>query len=124
MGFGFPVIGIPHFAVGVDVAGGGLGIEFPIMAAEGLEEGETLWNAGVVQKVIECVFDQTGISAAAVENFPDGGCVGLDHLLVERLERSESRREILKQILIGFGIGQSVLLWPVLGIHSGTSLLS
>ena len=85
MGLGFPVIGIPHIAVGVDVVGGGARVDFPVMAAEGFEEGETLWDAGVVQKVIECVFDQAGIMAAGVENFADGGHVGLDGLPVERV---------------------------------------
>jgi len=73
MGLGFQVFGIPHLAVGVDVAGGGAGVDFPIVAAERFEEGETLWNAGVVQKVIEGVCDQAGIAAAAAENFPNGG---------------------------------------------------
>ena len=62
---GFSFIGIPHLAVGVDVAGRGLGINFPIMAAERFKEGEPLRNAGVVQKVIECALDQVGIAAAA-----------------------------------------------------------
>ena len=77
---GFPVLGIPQIAVGIDVAGGGLRIEFPVVAAEGFEEGETLWNAGVVEKVIEGEFDQAGIAAAATEDFADGGCLGFGGL--------------------------------------------
>jgi hypothetical protein len=79
---GFSFIGIPHLAVDVDVAGGGLGIDFPVMAAERFKEGEPLRNAGVVQKVIERTLDQVGIAATAAENFPDGGRVSLDRLPV------------------------------------------
>ena len=94
------------------------------MAAEGLEEGETLWNAGVVQKVIECLFNQSGIPTTVAENFPDGGCVGLDRLLVEYLERGDGRREVAKQCPVGVGVGRRCRLWRALGFHSATSLLS
>jgi hypothetical protein len=59
------------------------------MAAEGFEEGEARWNAGVVQKMIKGVFDQTGIPAAVQEDFPDDRRVNLDRLLVECLERGD-----------------------------------
>jgi hypothetical protein len=106
MGLGLPVFGIPHLAVGVDVASGGLGVEIPIIAAEGFEEGEPLGNAGVVQKVIEGLFNQTGIPTTVAENFPDGGSVGLDRLLVERLERSEDRRDIIEQVPVSVRVGR------------------
>ena len=48
---------VPHLTVGIDVVRGGLGVDLPVVAAEGFEAGEALRNAGVVQKVIEGVFD-------------------------------------------------------------------
>jgi hypothetical protein len=85
----------------MDVAGCSLRVDFPVIAAEGFEEGETIRNAGVVQKVIEGVFEQAGIEAAATEDFEDGGSLGFDSLLVECLERGDDRREIIKQAAIG-----------------------
>jgi hypothetical protein len=103
---GFSFIGIPHLAVDVDVAGGGLGIDFPVMAAERFKEGEPLRNAGVVQKVIERALDQVGIAATAAENFSDGGRVSLDRLPVECVERGDDRRKIIEQapVVVGSGI--------------------
>ena len=104
---GFSFIGIPHLAVDVDVAGGGLWIDFPVMAAERFKEGEPLRNAGVVQKVIERALDQVGIAATAAENFSDGGRVSFDRLPVECVERCDDCREIIEQAPVGVGSGRS-----------------
>lgn len=90
----------PHFAIGEDVVGGGLWVDLPVVAAERLEAGEPLRNAGMVQEVIEGVFDQTGIPAAILEDVSDGRGEVCDRLLVERLERSDGCCEVTEQALV------------------------
>lgn len=91
---------VPHLTISEDVAGSGLRVDLPVVAAEGFEAGEALRNAGMVQQVIEGVFDQAGIPAAVLEDFTDCGGKGLDRLLVERLERGNDCREVTEQALV------------------------
>jgi len=95
-----------------------LGIDLPIVAAEGFEEGKPLGNASVIQKMIKVVFDQTGIPAAAKEDFLNRGRMSLDGLLVECLERGDDRRDIMEQVPVGVRVRRYRLLWRALGFDS------
>jgi len=91
---------VPHFPVGVDVSCGGGGVEGVVVTAKGFEESEAFGDAGMVQEVIEGVFDQAGITAAVLEDFTDCGGKGIDRLLVQRLEWGEGCREVTEQALV------------------------
>jgi hypothetical protein len=61
---GWLVVGVPHLAVRLDVAGCGLRVDGPVVATEGLEGSETFGEAGDVEQVIEGVFDLLGVRGA------------------------------------------------------------
>ena len=92
------IIALPHVAVGVDVAGGRLRVQLPVVAAEGFEEGEALRNARVIQQLVQRALDPEDIQATAAQDVLYGGCQRLVGLLVERLQRSNGCRKRIQQL--------------------------
>jgi hypothetical protein len=95
------LIAVPHFAITMDVAGGGGGIDGAVVAAERFEEGEAFRDAGTVEQMVEGVLNFLNFAGACADDVMHPGSINRSLPEEDIIKRSEKTINILHHSLVG-----------------------